>query len=129
MQELTTAEHTERAERERVDTLTQGIVHTARNLGQIAAYLLQTGAMEDAASFYEQAKALFEGLLGEEHPKTVAWKEDLFFLINAPAIQQSRDAPVEEGSVSAAAWVRAWRADHAAPLSGSRVSVWCAFQW
>ena len=56
--------------------------------GAIAAYFLQTGAMEEAADFYTQAKSIFDTMLGPDHPKTQAWQEDLFFLINAPAIQQ-----------------------------------------
>ena len=92
-EELRTTEHTERTARAATDSQTEGIVHTARNLGQLAAYFLQTGAMEEAADFYTQAKDLFDALLGPEHPKTVAWKEDLFFLINAPAIQSMVTTP------------------------------------
>ena len=87
-EELRSAETSEHASRKRVDAQLDGVVHTARNLGQIAAYFLQTGAMEEAAEFYGQAKAIFDNLLGPDHPKTQAWQEDLFFLINAPAIQQ-----------------------------------------
>merc|ERR1719149_195584 len=78
----------ERQESKKVEAKIDGVIHTARNLGQIAAYFLQTGAMAEAAEFYSQAKAIFDTLLGEDHPKTQAWQEDLFFLINAPAIQQ-----------------------------------------
>ena len=34
-----------------------GAIHTARNLGQIAAYFFQTGAANDAADFYMQVGA------------------------------------------------------------------------
>ena len=87
-EELRASEHAERTERKKVDGQLEGVIHTARNLGQIAAYFLQTGAVEEAATFYTQAKSIFDNLLGEDHPKTIAWQEDLFFLINAPAIQQ-----------------------------------------
>jgi len=87
-EELRASELQERHERKKVDAQLEGVIHTARNLGQIAAYFLQTGAMDEAAQFYMQAKAIFDSLLGEEHPKTQQWQEDLFFLINAPAIQQ-----------------------------------------
>ena len=87
-EELRTSELQERHERKTVDTKLEGVIHTARNLGQIAAYFLQTGAMAEAADFYTQAKSIFDTMLGPDHPKTQAWQEDLFFLINAPAIQQ-----------------------------------------
>ena len=86
-EELRAAEHQERQERKKIDDKLEGVVHTARNLGQIAAYFLQTGAMEEAADFYMQAKAIFDELLGPEHPKSQQWHEDLFFLIHAPVIQ------------------------------------------
>jgi len=86
-EELRAAEATERTERKKIDDKLEGVVHTARNLGQIAAYFLQTGAMAEAADFYMQAKAMFEELLGADHPKTVQWHEDLFFMIHAPTIQ------------------------------------------
>ena len=87
-EELRTSELQERHESKKVEAKIDGVIHTARNLGQIAAYFLQTGAMAEAADFYSQAKAIFDTMLGEDHPKTQAWQEDLFFLINAPAIQQ-----------------------------------------
>ena len=87
-EELRATESQERHESKKVDATLEGVVHTARNLGQIAAYFLQTGAMEEAASFYAQAKSIFDNLLGPNHPKTQAWQEDLFFLVNAPTIQQ-----------------------------------------
>merc|ERR1719502_888212 len=87
-EELRAAEHTERGERKRVDAQLEGVIHTARNLGQIAAYFMQTGAIEEAVDFYNQAKTIFDTMLGPDHPKTQQWQEDLFFLINAPAIQQ-----------------------------------------
>ena len=95
-EELRSAEHTERTQRKQVDAQLEGCVHTARNLGQIAAYFLQTGAMEEAAAFYGQAKAIFDELLGPEHPKTLQWQEDLFFLINAPAIQSMVKSKAKE---------------------------------
>jgi len=93
---LRAAEHQERGERKKVDAQLEGVIHTAKNLGQIACYFLQTGATEEAADFYTQAKAIFDNLLGEDHPKTRAWQEDLFFLINAPAIQQMVKAAAQE---------------------------------
>ena len=55
---------------------------------------LHAGMMDEAADFYMQAKAIFDRCLGPSHPKTVAWQEDLFFLINAPAIQSMvKEAP------------------------------------
>jgi hypothetical protein len=87
-EELRSAEMLERQESKSADTKLEGVIHTARNLGQIAAYFLQTGAVEEAADFYSQAKAIFDSMLGPEHPKTLAWQEDLFFLIHAPSIQQ-----------------------------------------
>jgi len=65
----------------------EGVCSTARNLGQMAAYFLQRNQNEEAAEFYVLAKSIFDKLLGAEHPKTLSWQEDLFFLINAPAIQ------------------------------------------
>jgi len=65
----------------------EGVCSTARNLGQMAAYFLQRNLNEEAAEFYMLAKSIFDELLGAEHPKTLSWQEDLFFLINAPAIQ------------------------------------------
>jgi len=87
-EELRAAENTERSARMKADRELDGVMATARNLGQIAAFLLKTGQPAEAAEFYMQAKAVFETLLGADHPKTVQWQEDLFFLINAPAIQQ-----------------------------------------
>mmetsp|Transcript_23787 Transcript_23787/g.47479 ORF Transcript_23787/g.47479 Transcript_23787/m.47479 type:complete len:462 (-) Transcript_23787:854-2239(-) len=87
MDELRAAEREEQTIRRAHDAHTEGVVHTARNLGQIAAYFMQTGATEDAASFYVQARSIFDTCLGSEHPTTIAWKQDLFFLINAPTIQ------------------------------------------
>jgi len=87
-EQLRTSETKEQRERHAWEAKVDGVCLTARNLGQTAAYFLQTGDMEEAAVFYMQAKAMFDGLLGEDHPKTQAWQEDLFFLINAPAIQQ-----------------------------------------
>ena len=86
-EELRAAEQQERHQNKQVDATLEGIVHTARNLGQIAAYFLNTGANAEAADFYAQAKHIFDTLLGPEHPKTQAWQEDMFFLVNAPAIQ------------------------------------------
>ena len=65
----------------------EGVCATARNLGQMAAYFLQRNQNEEAAEFYVLAKSIFDKLLGADHPKTLSWQEDLFFLINAPAIQ------------------------------------------
>lgn len=53
-EELRATELRERHERGAIDAQLDGVVHTARNLGQIAAYLLQTGAMDEAADFYLQ---------------------------------------------------------------------------
>lgn len=61
----------------------QGVIATARNLGQIAAFFLKQGSTTEAVDFYLQAKAMFDNLLGPNHPKTIQWMEDLFFLINA----------------------------------------------
>ena len=61
---------TERHERKKLDAQLEGVIHTARNLGQIAAYFLQTGAMAEAADFYSQAKAIFDTLLGPEMRST-----------------------------------------------------------
>ena len=55
-EELRSAEHSERTTRKQHESKIEGVVHTARNLGQIAAYLLQTGAMEEASNFYEQVR-------------------------------------------------------------------------
>ena len=87
-EELRTSEGAEQAQRHAFDDQVEGVVQTARNLGQMAAYFLQTNQVEEAADFYLQAKSMFEGLLGANHPKTLQWQEDLFFLINAPVIQQ-----------------------------------------
>ena len=45
----------ERHARRSLEAQTEGAIHTARNLGQLAAYFLQTGAMQEAADFYLQA--------------------------------------------------------------------------
>jgi len=86
-EELRAQEARESTERHSHDDHIDGVVQTAKNLGQMAAYFLQTNQVGEAADFYVQAKAMFDGLLGPDHPKTQAWQEDLFFLINAPAIQ------------------------------------------
>ena len=86
-EQLRTSESAERAEGRKVEAKLDGVIHTARNLGQIAVYFLQTGAMEEAANFFMRAKAIFDDCLGTEHPQTVQWHEDLFFLIHAPTIQ------------------------------------------
>ena len=114
-EELRTSEHNERTQRKVVDAQLEGVIHTARNLGQIAAYFLQTGAMEEAADFYNQAQTIFNDLLGPDHPKTQQWQEDLFFLINAPAIQSmvksaaktlapESEVASKEGSATAPEW-------------------------
>ena len=87
-EELREAESREKFQRKALDAKMSGVVGTAHNLGQTAAYFLSTGEVEEAATFYMQAKQMFEGLLGADHPRTRQWQEDLFFLINAPAIQQ-----------------------------------------
>jgi len=87
-EELRTSEHRELLMRKSIDERLEGVVHTARNLGQIAAYFLQAGEMDEAASFYQQAKAIFDDCLGPDHETTQQWQQDLFFLVNAPAIQQ-----------------------------------------
>jgi len=87
-EQLRAAEIKEQSERHAFEAKVDGVCHTARNLGQTAAFFLQSGEVEEAAAFYMQAKGMFDNLLGPEHPKTQAWQEDLFFLINAPAIQQ-----------------------------------------
>merc|ERR1719230_1164548 len=87
-EELRAAEMQERTERKKVDATLEGIIHTARNLCQIAAYFWQTGAMQEAVDFYAQAKQIFDDMLGPDHEKTAAWMEDLFFLANAPHIQK-----------------------------------------
>ena len=86
-EELQGAEMQERHERKSIEAQTEGAIHTARNLGQLAAYFLQTGAMREAADFYLQAKAVFDAALGPDHLRTQKWQQELFFLINAPAIQ------------------------------------------
>ena len=43
--------------------------------------------MREAADFYLQAKAIFDAVLGPDHARTQKWQQELFFLINAPAIQ------------------------------------------
>lgn len=75
-------------ERQQLEASLDGAIHTARNLGQIAAYFFQTGAANEAADFYTQAKNIFEAVLGADHEKTQQWQQDLFFLINAPAIKK-----------------------------------------
>ena len=85
---LQTAELKAPHEQSALDATLEGAIHTARNLGQIAAYFFQTGAANEAADFYMQAKGIFEAVLGDTHPKTQQWQQDLFFLINAPAIQR-----------------------------------------
>jgi hypothetical protein len=102
-EELRGGESAELHERKQVDAKLDGVIHTARNLGQIAAYFLQTGATEEAAEFYVQAKAIFDSILGPEHPKTLAWQEDLFFLINAPAIQEMVKRTAKEMKPNSAA--------------------------
>jgi len=87
-EELREAESKEQFTRRAFTTKMDGVVATARNLGQTAAYFLSTGEVAEAADFYMQAKAMFDGLLGPEHQRTRQWQEDLFFLINAPSIQQ-----------------------------------------
>jgi len=84
-EELRTSEHRELLMRKSIDERLEGVVHTARNLGQIAAYFLQAGEMDEAASFYQQAKAIFDDCLGPDHETTQQWQQDLFFLVNAPA--------------------------------------------
>ena len=103
-EELQSSELRERHERATVDAHLEGVMHTARNLGQIAAYFLQTGAAAEAAEFYSQAKAIFDEMLGPEHPQTLAWQQDLFFLINAPVIQSMvKKAATTMGSTDAVA--------------------------
>jgi len=87
-EQLQAAEAKELSDRKAFEKKVDGVSATARNLGQTAAFFLQSGEVEEAASFYMQAKTMFDGLLGPDHPKTQQWQEDLFFLINAPAIQQ-----------------------------------------
>ena len=87
-EELKTQELSAKNETSGFDERLDGVVQTARNLGQMAAYFMQTKQQQEAADFYMQAKAMFDTLLGPDHPKTQAWMEDLFFLINAPAIQK-----------------------------------------
>ena len=53
---LNSAELRSRHERESLETALDGAIHTARNLGQIAAYFFQTGASQEAADFYMQAR-------------------------------------------------------------------------
>ena len=36
---------------------------------------------------WHETKAVFDAALGAEHPRTQKWQQELFFLINAPAIQ------------------------------------------
>ncbi|KAL1520241.1 hypothetical protein AB1Y20_023711 [Prymnesium parvum] len=86
----------------------EGAMHTARNLGQIAAYLLQTGSYEEAADFYSQAKAIFDATLGPGHEKTLEWQQDLFFLINAPTIQRITRSMSSESVSSEAASAHEW---------------------
>ena len=104
-EELRAQEAKEMSERHDYDEHLEGVVQTARNLGQMAAYFLQTNQVGEAADFYMQAKAMFDKLLGPDHPKTQAWQEDLFFLINAPAIQnmvkQAQSSLVGDGSPKA----------------------------
>ena len=50
-EELRAAESAERHERLKVDTQLDGVMATARNLGQIAAFLLKTGEPAEAADF------------------------------------------------------------------------------
>ena len=74
----------------------EAVCATAKNLGQMAAYFMRRNQTEEAGDFYLQAKAIFDNLLGTDHPKTLQWQQDLFFLINAPAIQQMvKQAQVE----------------------------------
>ena len=87
-EQLKNAELMEHNERLAYEEKLEGICATARNLGQMAAYFLQRNQPEEAGLFYMQAKAMFDTMLGPNHTKTLAWQEDLFFLINAPAIQQ-----------------------------------------
>ena len=103
-EELQGAEMQERHERKSVEAQTEGAIHTARNLGQLAAYFLQTGAMREAADFYLQAKAVFDAALGPDHLRTQKWQQELFFLINAPAIQgMLKDQPGGKAGGAAAA--------------------------
>jgi|EP00900_Chrysochromulina_parva_P024627 kinesin family protein 5 len=102
-QELSETDASVRIARMKADKEIDGVIATARNLGQISAFLLKTGDATEAAEFYMQAKAIFNTLLGEDHPKTIQWQEDLFFLINAPAIQrlveQKKTELEQEGAV------------------------------
>jgi hypothetical protein len=96
-EELQSAEMQERHERKGLEAQSEGAIHTARNLGQLAAYFLQTGATQEAADFYLQAKSVFDAALGPEHPRTQQWQQELFFLINAPAIQAMLATKKESG--------------------------------
>jgi len=87
-EEIKAAEGDEQEQRGAFEEHTEGVCSTARNLGQMAAYFLQRNLLHEAADFYMQAKSIFDSMLGPDHPKTQAWQQDLFFLINAPAIQQ-----------------------------------------
>ena len=67
-------------------------------------------ATREAADFYLEAKAMFDGCLGPDHPVTQEWKKSLFFLINAPAIQKMTEAAAREAlfgahSVAHAQWL------------------------
>ena len=105
---LNSAELRSRHERESLEAALDGAIHTARNLGQIAAYFFQTGASNEAADFYMQAKSIFDATLGPEHPKTQQWQQDLFFLINAPAIQQITSAAANETGATDGTTAQEW---------------------
>ena len=91
-----------------LDAALDGSIHTARNLGQIAAYFFQTGAASEAADFYMQAKSIFDAVLGASHPRTQQWQQDLFFLINAPAIQKITAAAAAEETEDAEQTAHEW---------------------
>ena len=54
-EELRANELSERQERKRTDALHEGVIHTARNLGQIAAYFMQTGAVNEVTAHAHHA--------------------------------------------------------------------------
>ena len=58
-QELAAREAQQEAEGAALEASREASIHTARNLGQIAAYYLQTGAAAEAADFFAQAKGLY----------------------------------------------------------------------
>ena len=77
--------------------------------------------MQEATDFFMQAKSIFDDVLGAEHPRTLKWQEELFFLINAPAIQKLIHAAPSDGGQPVPSGASP---PSAQPYSSSAASEW-----